>query len=306
MAAGVDVWQVGVTVAGLWTSPQAVRPLDAPALEAPARVAEWAAAQGPAERRGLWDRLETQLLLGEDVLVDEITGDGWARVVAPGQPSRKDPRGYPGWLPVRQLAAPAAATGEAVVVTVPQTCLRSAPAGAEALPGVSFATVLPQVARTGGWVCVNLPGGGTGWLPAADVAPHTPGGPLPSAAQLLASGRQFLGLMYLAGGVCASGLDCSGLIHAVYRRFGHTIPRDATDMTGLGVACDLGDLAPGDLMLFRKPDTGFVYHVGICAGVTDGWPAMLQASQTDWDCIDTPITELRHSHFYAVRRLHAG
>jgi gamma-D-glutamyl-L-lysine dipeptidyl-peptidase len=108
-----------------------------------------------------------------------------------------------------------------------------------------------------------------------------------------------------AGGVCGRGLDCTGLIHGVYRRYGHVIPRDAADMTQLGDPVDLSELQPGDLMFFRKPDTGYVYHAGICVNVIDGWPAMLHASQTDWNTIDTPITALRHSHLDSARRMHS-
>lgn len=296
---------VRVTAAGLWTSPQAIRPLDAPALETPVRIADWVSVQGPTERRDLWDRLETQILLGDTVLVDEVV-DEWAKVVVPSQPSRKDPRGYPGWLPVAQLANPAAETGDSVVVAVPMTELLDAPDGATVLPDVSFATILPVTDRVAGWVRVALPGDGTGWLAEANVAPYLAGGDLPSPAQLLAAGRQFLGLMYLAGGVCGRGLDCTGLIHGVYRRYGQVVPRDAADMTELGDPVDLSELQPGDLMFFRKPDTGYVYHAGICVNVIDGWPAMLHASQTDWNTIDTPITALRHSHLDSARRMHSG
>ncbi|MBB5872719.1 hypothetical protein F4553_006153 [Allocatelliglobosispora scoriae] len=295
--------QVCVAAAGLWTSPQAARQLDELVLGHPADLSAWAAAQGPAERRQLWGRLDTQVLLGETVIVDQID-DGWARVIVPDQPSRRDHRGYPGYLPLAQLAEAATPTGERVVVTVPVTEVLAGPGGAVLIPDVSYATVLPSFLREAGGVWVALPGGGRGWLPDAAVAPYAEGGPLPTAKELLGEGRQFLGLMYLAGGLASgSGLDCSGLIHALYRRFGLVVPRDAADMAGVGDEVPLEKLAPGDLMFFRKPDTGFVYHVGICAEVIDGWPSMLQASQTDWDTIDTPITELRHGHLHSARRL---
>ncbi|WP_290865167.1 NlpC/P60 family protein [Hamadaea sp.] len=293
--------QIAVAAAGLWTAPDAVREVDALALTTPTDLAAWAAAQGPAERRELWGRLDTQVLLGDTVLVDDVK-DGWAQVVVPSQPCRKDPRGYPGWLPLSQLAAPAEETGEQVVVTVPKTDIRVTPGGEVLIADVSFATILPVQETSADWVRVNLPGGGTGYLPRADVSAY-PSENLPTAEQLLTTGRQFLGLMYLAGGVTAHGLDCSGLTYGLYRRFGQVIPRDATDQYAVGERIDLADLAPGDLMFFRKPDTGFVYHVGLCAEVVDGWPSMLHCSQTDWDTLDGPITEVRHEHLFAARRL---
>jgi cell wall-associated NlpC family hydrolase len=39
----------------------------------------------------------TSLTLGEEVFVAEVRG-GWARVLAPDQPTHLDPAGYPGWV----------------------------------------------------------------------------------------------------------------------------------------------------------------------------------------------------------------
>jgi gamma-D-glutamyl-L-lysine dipeptidyl-peptidase len=93
---------VGVGVATVWTDPARVRPIDAPAVAAPADPAAWTAALGTPERLDLHGRVVTQALLGEPVIVD-AERDGWARVVLPDQPSRLDPRGYPGWIPAAQL-----------------------------------------------------------------------------------------------------------------------------------------------------------------------------------------------------------
>ena len=287
---------VAVVAAGLWTSPDAIRPIDAPALGRPALIREWVAAQGPAERRELWGRLETQVLLGDIVHVDEVA-DGWARVVVPSQPSRKDPRGYPGWLPLSQLDTEPGAGDGRVVVTVPTTDLRSAPEGDKVMADVGFATILPARQRVPGWIEVNLPGGATAWVSEVDVDRYETR--LPDAEQILAAGRQFMGLMYLAGGAHGLALDCSSLIHLIYRRFGYVIPRDAADKIAVGEEVAIEDLEPGDLLFFAKPDTGFVYHCGIC----EGMPSMLHVSQTDWACLDGPMTDVRRGHLIAGRRL---
>ena len=295
--------QVAVAAAGLWTSPDAVRPLDAPALESPVRLRDWSAVQGPRERRDLWGRLDSQVLLGDTVEVDDVK-EGWAQVVVPSQPSRKDPRGYPGWLPLSQLAEPAPDTDAAVVVSVPLTEVRMTPAGEILHADVGFSTILPSLGSAGGWTRVALPGGGSGWVVDTHIAPYRAGRGA-TTEEVLAAGRRFLRVMYLAAGVTGRGLDCSGLTWTVYRRFGITLPRDAADQAALGEQIDLAGLLPGDLMFFRKDDSGFVYHVGICAEVMDGWPSMLHASQTDWDTIDTPLSKIRHSHLYAARRITA-
>jgi gamma-D-glutamyl-L-lysine dipeptidyl-peptidase len=294
---GSDRRAVAVVAAGLWTSPEAIRPIDAPALARPALVREWADAQGPTERRRLWGRLETQVLLGDIVHVDEVV-DGWARVVVPSQPSRKDPRGYPGWLPLSQLDTEPEPGDARVVVSVPTTDLRREPGGDDkVLTDVGFATILPVRQRVSGWAEVNLPGGATAWVSEVDI--DAVGTALPTSEQILAAGRQFLGLTYLAGGAHGLALDCSSLIHLIYRRYGQVIPRDAADGAAVGEEVAIEDLEPGDLLYFAKPDTGFVYHCGIC----DGIPAMLHVSQTDWACLDGPMTEVRRGHLIGGRRL---
>jgi cell wall-associated NlpC family hydrolase len=190
------------------------------------------------------------------------------------------------------------------VVTVARTAIYADPDGLVLIDDVTYATVLPLIRERDDWTQVALPGGGYGWIPRRHVQAY--GQILPTADQLLHDGRKFVGLMYLAGGMTACGLDCSGLAWALYRRFGHVIPRDATDQHTIGDPIPLDELAPGDLMFFRKPDTGFIYHVGFCADIVDGWPSMLHCSQTDWNTLDGPITELRHSHLYAARRFRAS
>ena len=299
-----------MSVTGLWAGPDAPRPLDAALTDRQPRPADWLAAQGPKERRALWGCLDSQLLLGERVLVHEVE-NGWARVTALQQPSIRDGAGYPGFVPAHHLrpaaTAMAAATVTAtsdrrVVVHQPVTAIRDAPSGNVAMSDVSFATVLPVTDRTGASVAVRLPGGVIGWLPGSHVEDVRPPHVLPTGEELVAAGQQFLGVRYLAGGVHGSSFDCSGLVHALFRRFGLTVPRDAGDQVSLGTEVAVDEASFGDLMFFTNPSTGDIYHVGICVGL----PRMLHASQTDWAVIDTPVPQRRIGHLSHVRRLRSG
>jgi hypothetical protein len=70
-----------------------------------------------AQRLGLNGRADTQALMGERVTVIRLR-EGWAEVVVRDQPTPKDPRGYPGWVPTRRLTArPRVSTSSAVTVT---------------------------------------------------------------------------------------------------------------------------------------------------------------------------------------------
>ncbi|WP_144121372.1 C40 family peptidase [Catellatospora sichuanensis] len=94
---------VTATVATLWSRPDAPRPgIDAAALGPRSDARSWVAGLDDTGR--MYTGVLTQLLHGEQVLIEEVR-DGWARVVAIEQPAAKlDPRGYPGWLPLDQLS----------------------------------------------------------------------------------------------------------------------------------------------------------------------------------------------------------
>ncbi|HEX2705890.1 MAG TPA: C40 family peptidase [Candidatus Lustribacter sp.] len=107
---------VDVLVTTMWTSPDAPRGVDALAVAAVPDPPGWLAAldRHPGDdesgdgRLGLHGRVETQLLAGEPFLVSEERGS-WAYGAAPWQPTSKDPRGYPGWVPRAHLRPTAAA-----------------------------------------------------------------------------------------------------------------------------------------------------------------------------------------------------
>ena len=63
-----------------------------------------------AQKLWLVGRLETQALYGTKVTVTGHDGTEWTKVAIPSQPTNRDPRGYPGWVPTRQLTATAPAS----------------------------------------------------------------------------------------------------------------------------------------------------------------------------------------------------
>ncbi len=117
--------RVVVPVTTLWTGPDRPRRVDAPIVADEPDHAAWLRAldRHPEDdergqgRRGLHDRVLTQVVAGEPVLVlggpDGVSDDaagtatraGWVPVVCPWQPSSLDPRGYPGWLRRAHLIA---------------------------------------------------------------------------------------------------------------------------------------------------------------------------------------------------------
>ena len=97
---------MAVNVATLWVNPTYRRAVDWPARANPADPGKWVAAMTVQQKLWLVGRLETQALYGTKVTVTGHYGTEWAKVAIPSQPTNRDPRGYPGWVPTRQLTAP--------------------------------------------------------------------------------------------------------------------------------------------------------------------------------------------------------
>lgn len=85
--------------------------------------------------------------------------------------------------------------------------------------------------------------------------------------QLAATAESFLGVDYAWGGATRrDGVDCSGLVRAVYRLNGFNLPRSATDQYRTGTTVPRDRLRKGDLVFFSASPGRSVSHVGIYVG----------------------------------------
>ncbi|WP_112240946.1 C40 family peptidase [Kribbella monticola] len=281
-----------VPVSTVWTSPDAPRDVDAPAVAASPDVAGWAKSMDTETRLGLHGRTLTQLLYGEPVVI-RSERQGWSEILAPWQPSSSDEVGYPGWVPTSHLGElPSSATAP-VAVAVPSAALTAEP-GSGHLLDLSFATVLASLDHSDGFTRVALPDGGEGWI--ADSALR----PMESAATAedrIRLGSQFLGLEYLWGGTSSYGLDCSGLVHTVSRVLGQRVPRDAHDQADTLESIPVEEARPGDLYFFARPGQQ-VHHVGFVSS-----EGMLHASETGKLLENEPLLPVRLETLVAAGRL---
>jgi cell wall-associated NlpC family hydrolase len=262
---------VNVAVSTVWTSLESPRELDLPALSNPVNLKEWLASMSTEDRLVLCNHnlVQTQVLYGASVYVVEEQG-AWAKVLVPSQSTNKEEIGYPGWMPKVQLSpvfrlANEDRQGMAVVIR-PTTYLYKV--NGELGLEISFQTRLPVTSRNDQWITVSTPDG-PHLLKKEDVAiiESEANVMVGTGEDIVASGKMFLDLPYLWGGMSGFGYDCSGFAYSMHLAHGITIPRDASDQAEEGKAIEREGLEPGDLLFFAKDQgKGWVHHVGIYAG----------------------------------------
>lgn len=263
-------WQVGdtayvdVAVATLWVNAKKDRKVDAPSTTNPVDMRAWTKAMTLKQRHWLVGNLETAALLGQTVTITDVDG-AWVKVVVHDQPTPRDPRGYPGWMPSVQLTDKALADGKFAQVKSATTWLYDDSGLGKKFMEISYCTRLPVVDASTTAVKVSTPTDGDKWVATSDVDVYATADdiPKPSGADLVADAKMFLGLPYLWAGVSGFGFDCSGYTHSLYRVHGITIPRDAGDQKDAGTPVNADSLVAGDLLFYG---TSYIHHVGMCIG----------------------------------------
>jgi len=135
------------------------------------------------------------------------------------------------------------------------------------------------------------------WLPAPGLRTE----PL-AAARRKASGDaiaeaalMFLGAPYEWRGVTVEGLDCSGLIQAVHRRFGLLLPRNADQQETAGEEVAYEDAQPGDLLCYGD-------HIAVYLG--DG--RIVHAAKTHAKVVEEAHPDELRARLRTVRRVFDG
>src|SRR5690625_124436 len=266
---------VDVSVSTLWSSPDAPRPMDRPALTNPVHMRQWLDSMSSKQKSWLssHNATQTQVLYGHKVYVLKRQGD-WVKIAVPGQMTPKNPLGYPGWVPAVQItrapeyAALKKSHAFAVVDAAPTVWLYNGKKLADTYLRISFNTRLPVLAQTDKAIKVATPDDGPKWLAADSVSVYKSFAdiPAPTAADLIKTGKMFMGLPYLWGGRSGFAYDCSGFTGSIYQGHGILIPRDASAQAAWnqGQRISGDQLQPGTLMFYaRDHGKGHVHHVGM-------------------------------------------
>lgn len=111
-----------------------------------------------------------------------------------------------------------------------------------------------------------------GYVSAAYVeeTDYTPAAASSKGQELANIALQYVGYSYVYGGASPRvGFDCSGLVQYACAQLGYSINRTASTQLQNGVTVSWDELAPGDLVFFKKPGSTTskpVTHVGMYIG----------------------------------------
>jgi cell wall-associated NlpC family hydrolase len=180
-------------------------------------------------------RQDSEVLLGERVIVYETTDEGWAW-------GQLETDGYVGWLSANALGKPGPAATHKVCA--PRTlCFPAADIKLPPLTSLPMGARL-KVARHEERFVITA----SGWhVPHVHVAPVTA-----RASDFVTVAESLLGAPYLWGGKTSLGIDCSGLVQMALQASGVACPRDS-DMQelALGKLVSLREMRRGDLVFWK-------------------------------------------------------
>ncbi len=117
--------------------------------------------------------------------------------------------------------------------------------------------------------------------------------------RVTAAAMRYLGTPYAWGGTTPAGVDCSGLVYAVYAPYVPHLGRTSYDQWTAGTAVERADLAPGDLVFFNTDGSG-ASHVGIYIGDGQFVHPATTAHRVVVDRLDAPYYA---SHYLGARRV---
>jgi len=148
---------------------------------------------------------------------------------------------------------------------------------------------------------VRLPDFRYGWIRREDVSIRSAdfNYPVTNRQRTAETGKRFLGVPCLWGGITPLGFDCSGFVQLVYKMNGVNVPRDADQQYMVGRPVETGEIAPADLVFFSNESTG-ITHVGIYLGNGEFLHSSGRASGV---IINALRDRYFHSIFVEARRL---
>lgn len=226
----------------------------------------------------------TQVMMGTPLQVLEKKG-GWTRAITP--------EGYISWVSSGSITYmtkeefDAYQAAKKVIVTTKYATMYEAPnANSQMVSDVVWGNILLDKGIQGAWQKVAISDGREGYLPKADVMDFNKwlDSRNPTADNIIATAKQFIGVPYMWGGTSIKAVDCSGFCKSTYFLNGIVLARDASQQCHTGDNVDiskyvndgeytkeaLANLKKGDLIFFGSKATPEkkerITHVGMYIG----------------------------------------
>lgn len=257
---------------------------------------------------------ESQLLFGERLLKKEEKGE-WIFVEAVNQPKFIDQwQGYPGWIKKSQAIEVKQYPTYNLVVSDLWANINQTSAT------VCLGTKLEGIELRDQWWQLCLPNGSKGYIHQASVCSLQCSDFTHFGKNVIALGEKLLNHPYHWGGCSIynaqvkevlTGVDCSSLVHLLYRVYGKEIPRDAHDQFLTSRPLEFQQLKIGDLIFIRYHDKPKrIGHVMLYAG-EDG---ILDANITDKQVVKTqaalrygcPLHTMKYGEDIGIGRVYFG
>ena len=217
--------------------------------------------------------MDTQTLMGMPLRILERRG-GWIRLITPegyitwtnGGVQAMTQEEYNDWIKADKM-----------IITTHYTLFREGPSvnSAVVIDGV-WGSIVKAAGEMGAYYKVILPSGKLAFVPKTDAQKYNDWLKQrnPTAANIIATAKQFMGFPYLWGGTSIKAVDCSGFVKSCFYLNGVVIPRDASQQAQSGEEVNISNILenfqPADLIFFgskateRSPER--ITHVGMYIG----------------------------------------
>jgi cell wall-associated NlpC family hydrolase len=204
-------------------------------------------------------RLETQVLMGDEVLILEKQ-DNRYRVTIPSQENRA------GWIQQEAVHIPKDkgrsylnAKRQWVVITTPKAEAMILDKTGDHKVSLYAGTRLPVLQTTEKGHKVQFPDNSVAIIDSAEAMPVKSTDPLlndTKPEEIAKTAKEFLSVRHLAGGISEQGMDTSGLIYITYRIHGIPLSTERASFNGRAERVSKKDLVPGDILVFYGDGLG--------------------------------------------------
>ena len=206
-------------------------------------------------------------------------------------------------LPVSVTPAPAAAGGSTGYIRGNNVRFRSAPdLSSDIMYELFYGNAVTITGSDGTWTSL-IHQGQAGYVFSQYVQTGTfqnvSTGGSATGREIADYALQYVGTPYHWGGVDpTTGFDCSGFAYYVYKHFGYTLNRVASEQALNGKHVDVADLQPGDLLCFYSGGS-YIGHVGIYIGSN----RFVHAATSTTGVITSELTGYYAQRGFEVRRI---